>query len=62
MKCFKFLSILLIFILIFGNTIVGQKKYNESPMTAALVKEGKLPPVEQRLPKNPIVVKPLEKR
>jgi len=60
MKCFKFLSILLIFILIFGNTIVGQKKYNESPMTAALVKEGKLPPVEQRLPKNPIVVKPLE--
>lgn len=29
-------------------------------MTAALVKEGKLPPVEQRLPKNPIVVKPLE--
>ena len=60
MKYFKFLSILLIFILIFGNTIVGQKKYNESPMTTALVKEGKLPPVEQRLPKNPIVVKPLE--
>ncbi|MGC8930817.1 MAG: ABC transporter substrate-binding protein [Dictyoglomus sp.] len=60
MKYVKFLSILLIFILIFGNTIVGQKKYNESPMTAALVREGKLPPVEQRLPKNPIVVKPLE--
>ncbi len=60
MKYVKFLSILLIFILIFRNTIVGQKKYNESPMTAALVREGKLPPVEQRLPKNPIVVKPLE--
>ncbi|MGC9001591.1 MAG: ABC transporter substrate-binding protein [Dictyoglomus sp.] len=60
MKYVKFLSILLIFILIFSNTIVGQKKYNESPMTAALVREGKLPPVEQRLPKNPIVVKPLE--
>ncbi len=60
MRYVKFLSILLIFILIFGNTIVGQKKYNESPMTAALVKQGKLPPVEQRLPKNPIVVKPLE--
>ncbi|HOP95004.1 MAG TPA: hypothetical protein PL130_04460, partial [Dictyoglomaceae bacterium] len=60
MRCVKFLSVLLIFLLIFGNTIVGQKKYNESPMLAQLVKQGKLPPVEERLPKNPIVVKPFE--
>lgn len=34
-------------------------KYSESPMLAAMVKDGKLPPVEQRLPENPLVVKPL---
>lgn len=38
----------------------AQKKYNEAPMLADLVKQGKLPPVEQRLPKNPETVKPLE--
>jgi peptide/nickel transport system substrate-binding protein len=36
----------------------SQKKYNEAPMLAELVKQGKLPPVEQRLPKNPFVVGP----
>ena len=30
-------------------------KYKEAPMLAELVKQGKLPPVEQRLPKNPRV-------
>lgn len=35
--------------------------YKEAPMLADLVKAGKLPPVEQRLPKEPLVVKPLEK-
>jgi len=60
MKYIKFLSLLLIFVLIFGNTIVGQKKYNEAPMLAELVKQGKLPPVEQRLPEKPLVVKPIE--
>ncbi len=33
-------------------------KLSESPMLAALVKDGKLPPIEQRLPPEPIVVKP----
>ena len=32
-------------------------KYNESPDLAALVAEGKLPPLEERLPENPRVVK-----
>jgi len=31
-------------------------KYAEAPMLAALVKAGKLPPVEKRLPDNPLVV------
>lgn len=42
--------------------ITGKKitKFNEAPMLAELVKQGKLPPVEQRLPKNPLVVTPVE--
>lgn len=36
-------------------------KYKESPMLAELVKAGKLPPVEQRLPPQPVVTKPLRK-
>ena len=31
-------------------------KFNEAPMLAELVKAGKLPPVEQRLPENPMVM------
>lgn len=30
--------------------------FNEAPMLADLVQQGQLPPVEQRLPKNPVVV------
>ena len=33
-------------------------KYSESPMLTELVKAGKLPPLEERLPKEPLVVKP----
>lgn len=32
----------------------------ESPVLAQLVKDGKLPPLAERLPKNPLVVKPIE--
>ncbi|MCR4427327.1 MAG: ABC transporter substrate-binding protein, partial [Firmicutes bacterium] len=35
-------------------------QYKEAPMLAELVAAGKLPPVEKRLPKEPLVVKPLE--
>jgi len=34
-------------------------KLAEAPMLAELVKAGKLPPVEQRVPDEPLVVKPL---
>jgi peptide/nickel transport system substrate-binding protein len=36
-------------------------KYKESPDLAAQVKDGKLPPVEQRLPKEPMVITPIDK-
>src|SRR6185503_19089237 len=38
----------------------GASKYKEAPDLAQLVKDGKLPPVEKRLPDNPRVLKPLE--
>jgi peptide/nickel transport system substrate-binding protein len=36
------------------------KTFNEAPMLAELVKAGKLPPVEQRIPAEPLVWKPLD--
>ena len=36
-------------------------KLGEAPMLAELVKAGKLPPVEQRVPEEPLVVKPLQR-
>src|SRR5262245_47601055 len=35
-------------------------KFNEAPSLAELVKQGKLPAIEQRLPENPLVVQPIE--
>ncbi len=40
-----------------GNTI---DSYGEAPMLAERVAAGELPPVEERLPANPLVVQPLE--
>jgi len=42
----------------FNSISFAQKKYNEAPVLAELVKAGKLPPVEERLPKKPLVVGP----
>lgn len=39
---------------------LAQRKYNEAPMLAQLVKQGKLPPVEKRLPEEPAVVQVIE--
>ena len=36
-------------------------KYHEAPALAEQVKTGKLPPVEQRLPEEPLVVPVVEK-
>ncbi|MGQ9629434.1 MAG: ABC transporter substrate-binding protein [bacterium] len=38
----------------------AQMKYKEAPILAELVRAGKLPPVEERLPKEPLVLKPQE--
>lgn len=35
-------------------------KFSEAPMLQELVKQGKLPPVEKRLPEEPAVIQPLE--
>jgi peptide/nickel transport system substrate-binding protein len=39
----------------------GQAKYHEAPAFAEQVKAGKLPPVEQRLPEQPLVVPVIER-
>jgi peptide/nickel transport system substrate-binding protein len=39
----------------------AQSKYHEAPALAALVKAGKLPAVDKRLPENPLVVPTVEK-
>ncbi len=36
------------------------RRFQESPMLARLVARGKLPPVEERLPENPLVLHPTE--
>ena len=46
------LSLLLVFSLVFSMVPLAfpQQKYNEAPMLADLVRQGKLPSVEKRLP------------
>ena len=39
-----------------GNTITS---FNEAPLLAAMVAAGELPPVQERLPEEPLVVQPL---
>ena len=44
-----------------GETALAQGKYKEAPSLADLVKAGKLPSVDKRLPENPLVVPVVEK-
>lgn len=39
-------------------TVTAPSRYEESPMLADLVKAGKLPPLDQRLPEKPFIVGP----
>jgi len=50
------LSLVISIFVSFGSVSFAQKKYNEAPMLASLVKSGKLPSIEQRLPEKPFVV------
>lgn len=38
----------------------GPRRFREAPMLARLMARGRLPPVEERLPENPLVLHPLE--
>jgi len=40
-------------------TLAPETRYNEPPMLAALVAAGQLPPVDERLPANPLVLSPI---
>ncbi len=59
----KHLVVLVVLSLVIGfasTSFAQEKKYSEAPALAELVKEGKLPPVEERLPEEPLVVEPVE--
>jgi len=56
----RVLFLALVVILVASASVAAQTKYNEAPQLAELVKAGKLPPVEERLPENPMVLEPLE--
>src|SRR5262245_52076555 len=44
-----------------AGSAAAQTKYKEAPILAEMVKAGKLPPVEQRLPADPLVVPVVER-
>lgn len=43
-----------------SSFVLAQSDYNESPMLTERVEAGELPPVEERLPVNPLVVEPVD--
>ncbi len=38
----------------------GESVYNEAPMLNVLVENGTLPPVEERVPTNPMLIQPVD--
>ncbi|HRY23015.1 MAG: ABC transporter substrate-binding protein [Geminicoccaceae bacterium] len=52
-------TVLLGALLVLGPAVAGSEPFKEAPELAALVAEGKLPPVDERLPTQPLVVSPL---
>lgn len=59
----KKIVILLLVTVVFALWSVSsfsEMTYKEAPMLADMVKAGKLPSVEQRLPKEPLVIQPHE--
>ena len=48
-------------LLCFTGSVAGAAEHHQAPMLEEMVKAGKLPAVEQRLPENPRVVSPVEK-
>ena len=56
----KMIFVVLAAMLFCGTVSAAEMKYSEAPDLAELVKAGKLPPVEERLPENPVVLEPVE--
>lgn len=50
---------LVLLVILFTSAVVGAT-YNEAPILANRVARGELPPVEERLPDNPLVIKVVE--
>ncbi|HEX2619199.1 MAG TPA: ABC transporter substrate-binding protein, partial [Phototrophicaceae bacterium] len=54
------LVVLLFTVTLFSGVVSAQATYHESPELTAKVTAGELPPVEERLPENPMVVEPVD--
>ena len=58
MKALRLIPVIALLILIVSVTGAQDMMYNEAPMLADMVAAGDLPPVEERLPSEPLVVEP----
>jgi peptide/nickel transport system substrate-binding protein len=56
----KRLLFVAVLVLALGSTVFAQTTYNEAPSLAEQVAAGTLPPVEERLPPEPLVIEPVE--
>jgi hypothetical protein len=45
---------------VIDSSILRNRAFTEAPMLAADVEAGRLPPISERLPENPLVVVPIE--
>ena len=59
LRKFTLLTVLLIAITAMG-LVSSQSMYNEAPALAEMVAAGDLPPVDERLPDEPVVIEPVE--
>lgn len=54
------ISLLCVTLVLGAASLAYGATYREAPMLATKVAAGELPPVEERLPKNPLVLEPIE--
>lgn len=56
----RWLSLAFVLVLFVAFSAAGLAQWNEAPMLAEKVAAGALPPVEERIPANPVVIEPFE--
>lgn len=57
----KYFLMTALLLFLFSNIVVAQDSfYNEAPMLAEQVANGNLPPVDERMPHNPVLLTPIE--